>query len=74
MNKKGKNQSILKQEIKSYITIAIKNNQLFYNKKQLSFDESNKKKAMLINNKTVLFLSDYDRGIGFYAIRKIELK
>ena len=52
--------------------ITIVNNQVYYNKKQLTFDTSNKLKPILIDNKTVLYLSDFDRGIGFYTIRKIK--
>lgn len=60
-------------ETQTAINIELKNNQVFYNKKQFTFDKSNKLKPMLINNKTLLYLSDYDRGIGFYSLRKLNL-
>ena len=53
--------------------LNLKDNQVFYQKKQLTFDNSKKLKPMLIDGKTILYLSDYDRGIGFYTLRKIEL-
>ncbi len=54
--------------------LEIVNKQIFYNNKQLTFDTSNKLKPILIDDKTLLFLSDYDRGLGFYALREIEIK
>ena len=61
-----------KKDIQTAQPLDLKNNQVFYNK-QLTFDKSNKLKPMLIDNKYILYLSDYDRGIGFYTIRKIQL-
>lgn len=60
-------------ETQTEINVELKNNQIFYDKKQFTFDKSNKLKPMLINNKTLIYLSDYDRGIGFYALRKLNL-
>jgi hypothetical protein len=54
--------------------LHLKENQVFYNNQQLTFDKSNKLKPMLIDNKYILYLSDYGRGIGFYTIRVIRLK
>ncbi|MFT7250605.1 MAG: hypothetical protein ACI9FW_000318 [Flavobacterium sp.] len=70
-NEKGENTnsvSLLANEINDLVLI---NNQIYYNNKQLTFDKSNKLKPTLINHKTILFLSDYDRGVGFYTFRKI---
>ncbi len=72
-NEKGKNQTFIPIHLDAISSLVIKNNQVFYNEKQLTFDKSNKQKPILINRKTVLYLSDYDRGIGFYTLRKIEL-
>lgn len=52
----------------------IHQNQVFYNGAQLTFDPSNKRKPLVIDGKMLVYLSDYDRGIGFYTLRKIELK
>jgi hypothetical protein len=72
-NEKGENKNsipLLSNETKQ---LELINNQIYYNNKQLTFDKSNKLKPTLIDPKTILFLSDYDRGIGFYTFRKIEL-
>lgn len=60
-------------EIQKSEPLKLKDNQVFYNNRQLTFDKSNKLKPMLIDDKFILYLSDYDRGIGFYMLRKIEL-
>ena len=60
-------------KVQTFEPLNLKNNQVFYQKKQLTFDKSNKLKPLLIDNKTVMYLSDYGRGIGFYTLRKIEL-
>lgn len=73
-NEKGENKTTISLENKSSKPLEITNNQVFYQKRQLTFDNSHKLKPMLINNKTVLYLSDYDRGIGFYTLRKINLR
>lgn len=73
-NEKGENKATISIESKSSKPLTIRNNQIFKPYKQLTFDNSHKLKPMLINNKTVLYLSDYDRGIGFYTLRKINLR
>lgn len=40
----------------------------------LPLEHGNKYQPMLIDNKTLIYLSDYGRGIGFYTLRVIELK
>lgn len=72
-NEEGEKTKSIPLETKTALTAELKNNQIFYNKKQFTFDKSNKLKPMLINNKTILYLSDYDRGIGFYTLRKISI-
>ncbi|WP_162127066.1 glycosyltransferase family 87 protein [Flavobacterium phycosphaerae] len=57
----------------SFKHLDIKNNQVFYNTKQLTFDRSHKLKPILIDNNIVIYLSDLGRGIGFYTLRKTEL-
>lgn len=72
----GKKQKMLcpPQNIQSFKLLILKNNQVFYQKKQLTFDKSNKLKPMLIDDKTIIYLSDYERGIGFYTLRTINLR
>ncbi|UUC46645.1 glycosyltransferase family 87 protein [Flavobacterium cerinum] len=48
----------------------IQNNQIFYNNKQQTFGSDHKRKAIVLDRQTLLYLSDYDRGIGFYTLRK----
>lgn len=71
----GKKEKMLwtPQNIKTFKLLDLKNNQVFYKNQQLTFDRSNKLQPMLIDNKTIIYLSDYDRGIGFYTLRKINL-
>ena len=71
----GKEKKVFwKPQIQTFQPLKLKNNQVFYKNQQLTFDKSNKLKPMLINNKTIIYLSDYDRGIGFYTLRKINLR
>ena len=73
-NENGENSKSISLQTKIIQNLKIKNNQVFYNQKQLTFDKSNKLKPFLIDGKTLVFLSDLDRGIGFYIIRKIKTK
>jgi hypothetical protein len=52
---------------------SIRNNQIFYQDKQLTHSSDNKKNARMINSKEIIYLSDKGKGIGFYAIRKIAI-
>ncbi|MBL7885530.1 MAG: DUF2029 domain-containing protein [Flavobacterium sp.] len=72
-SEKGENQKSVQLSQSDCVLLQIKNNQIFYNKKQLTFDNSNKLKPILINGKTVVYLSDYGKGIGFYSLRKITM-
>lgn len=54
--------------------VNIKNNIIYINNKKIALPKSNKKKAMLINKTTLLYLSDLNRGYGFYSLRKLKLK
>ena len=49
---------------------VIQNNQIFYNGQQQTVGSDHKQKAIVLKNKTILYLSDYGRGIGFYTLRK----
>ncbi|MEO5776425.1 MAG: glycosyltransferase family 87 protein [Flavobacterium sp.] len=72
-NEKGENKDSIPFESYSSRTLDIKDNQVTYKIGKLTFDKSHKQKPMLVDNKTVIYLSDYGRGIGFYTLRKIEL-
>lgn len=71
-NESGGNIKNINIKIDSWKELEIKNQQIFYNKKQLTFDKNNKLKPILINNKEVVFLSDENRGIGFFNIKKLD--
>jgi hypothetical protein len=72
-NENGENAKSIPVESQNSRLLELKENQVFYNQKQLTFDKSNKLKPILINAQTILYLSDYDRGIGFYTLRKLDL-
>jgi hypothetical protein len=55
-----------------YENVFIKNNQIWYKGKQLTYSTDNKSKAGLIDNRYILYLSDKDKGIGFYTLREIS--
>lgn len=73
-NENGENSKSIPFKSKESKKLQIIDNQIYCDKKQLTFDKSNKLKPILIDNKTILFLSDYYRGIGFFTFRKIELE
>jgi hypothetical protein len=72
-NEAGKNSKSISFENHNIEAAVIKDNEVFYNNRQLTFDKSNKAKPFLIDGKMLVFLSDCDRGIGFYTLRKITL-
>jgi len=53
--------------------VHIQNNQVYYRDKQLTSTPDRKKQAMLVNGKDIIYLSDKNRGFGFYTLRKIFL-
>jgi len=73
-NEKGENKTSIPFKSLSVSKLDIKENQIVSEYKILTSDASHKYKPILINNKAILYLSDYDRGIGFYKLRVIKLK
>ncbi|KAI9433763.1 hypothetical protein F5148DRAFT_1295367 [Russula earlei] len=61
--------------VSGYTTNGVRlvNNQVYYDNTQLTFTNDWKKKPMLVNNNCIFYLSDKNRGIGFYTLRKIIL-
>lgn len=55
-------------------TVSIKNNQLYFGDQQLTSSGDNKRKPTLIDNNKIIYLSDWGRGYGFYALRVIQLQ
>ncbi|HNP31658.1 MAG TPA: glycosyltransferase family 87 protein [Flavobacterium sp.] len=72
-NEKGENEASIPFECLSAKALSLRENQIVFKNNILTSDSDHKYKPMLINNTTVIYLSDYDRGIGFYTLRKIEL-
>lgn len=72
-NEKGENKASIPFKSSSSEALDIKNNQIISKNIKLTFDTSHKYKPLLLDNKTVIYLSDFGRGIGFYTLRKIAL-
>jgi hypothetical protein len=53
--------------------LELRDKQIFYKGKQLTSSPDVKKKPLLINGAFVLYLSDKNRGPGFYTLRKLDL-
>jgi hypothetical protein len=54
-------------------SVRIENGQVYYKNKILTNTKSNKRKPLLINDRAVFYLSDQNRGIGFYTLMKVDL-
>jgi Glycosyltransferase family 87 len=52
----------------------IVDNQIVFNGRRLTNSRSKKIKPMLINNDTIVFLSDYNKGRGFYTLRYLPIR
>lgn len=55
------------------VPVILHENQVFHDGRQVTFENSNKRKPLFLDGKTLLYLSDQGRGIGFYTLRKITL-
>lgn len=53
--------------------IHLRNNQIIFKNKQVTYTTDNKIKPALLDGKAIIYLSDKDRGIGFYNLRIINL-
>lgn len=54
--------------------ISIVNHQIYYRGQQLTYDASLKRKPVLIDGHTIFYLSDKNRGMGFYTLMQLNLK
>jgi Glycosyltransferase family 87 len=59
--------------IMQYEELEIRNKQIYYKGKQLTSSPDSKKKPLLINGVYILYLSDKNRGPGFYTLRRLGL-
>jgi hypothetical protein len=53
--------------------LDLRDNQVWYNGRQLTTSPDRKEKPMLLNGEYIVYLSDKNRGVGFYTLRKIKL-
>jgi hypothetical protein len=53
--------------------LDIIDNQIFYRSRQITSTSDKKLKASILNNNTIVYLSDKGRGYGFYVFRKLSL-
>jgi hypothetical protein len=53
--------------------LDIVDNQIFYGSRQITASPDKKLKASILNNNTIVYLSDKGRGYGFYVFRKLSL-
>lgn len=72
-NENGKNSKTIPFKSNQSTKAGLSKNQVFYKGKRILSDHNNKLKPMVIDNKVLIYLSDQDRGIGFYNLRKIRL-
>lgn len=72
-DEKGSRLKTIPFKFRSAAPLDIRDNQVSYNGKTLTSGKGNKRKPMLIDRKTLIYLSDEDRGIGFYTLRKITI-
>lgn len=56
-----------------YDNVSLKNNTIYYLNKQVTDSNANKLKPAVINGHTLIYLSDDNRGYGFYNFRKINI-
>jgi hypothetical protein len=57
--------------VTQYQALEVRNNQIYYKGKQLTNSPDVKKTPLLINGAFILYLSDKNRGPGFYTLRKL---
>lgn len=51
--------------------LEVRDKQIYYHGKAVTFSADVKKKPMLVDGRYILYLSDKNRGPGFYTLRKI---
>jgi len=73
-NENGANSASVPFEAGDTAVAKLYRNQIYYKGNRLTSDQSNKIKPVVIDNATLIFLSDADRGIGFYNLRKTNLR
>jgi hypothetical protein len=75
-SKEGPQPEITDKTVSSVTTNGLQliDNQVYYYNKKLTNSADWKKTPILINNEEIIYLSDKNRGIGFYTIRTLRLQ
>ena len=60
-------------EVKSLVDLPIQNNQIILNQKAITNSRDTKIKAAVLNGTEVIYLTDEDRGYGFYVLKSLAL-
>jgi hypothetical protein len=53
--------------------VTLKDNQIWYGSRQLTSSPDRKIKPSLINGEYIIYLSDKDRGVDFFTLRKLRM-
>lgn len=53
--------------------LTLRDNQIWYKGRQMTTGSDKKEKPMLINNEYIVYLSDKDRGVDFYTLRRLTI-
>jgi hypothetical protein len=69
----GHHETTTGYKVQQYDTLSLKNNQVYYKGRQLTNTPDRKKIPMLMNGNAVIYLSDKNRGMGFYTLRYINI-
>jgi hypothetical protein len=64
----------LKGELREDPSLRVEENKLMYNNNVLYDEPSNKSKPRILNDTSILFLSDLKQGVGFYKLNIFSLK
>jgi hypothetical protein len=75
-SEKGSQQDSINYIVKKYTTkdLVIEKNQIYYRGEKMTESPDWKKKPLLLDEKYIVYLSDKNRGVGFYTLRKLKLK
>lgn len=52
--------------------VGIEDNQIYYKGRRMTSSPDSKEKARLLDGKTIIYLSDQNRGVGFYTLRQMD--
>ena len=74
-SEQGSKEALTGETVKDSSTkdLMLKDNQIYYKGKKMTDSPDWKKKPMLIDGAYIIYLSDKNRGVGFYTLRKLKL-